>query len=124
MKIIRPIKCVLTAAAVCILCFSGNGVYLYEVYAMAPENDIVELPQQPDEPLDKNVRKDERLHRIVNIRKKSLCSLFALAHIIHSRDNMPLFQHTPDDPIQSLSDTENVAVHELFAAKLPGNRSP
>lgn len=123
MKVFRTFKYVITAAAVCILCFSGNGEYIYTVWAMMPENDIVEQPDDTDALRKAYDEHDEKI-----IKRKQLYIIHYLADncII---DNQ---KHVYDDDYKCLCITCNrladtsvdEALYRLFIANLHGNRSP
>ncbi len=121
MKIFRPLTYMVAAAAMCILCFSGNGQYVYAVYAPTSENDIVE---QPDNPLaEKNLARE----KIQSSRIKRYVQLYISACLSKQCSENDNFEGT-ETPCDSLFtgayDIENDALYEYFLIGLPGNRSP
>ncbi|MGN1086157.1 MAG: hypothetical protein ACI4Q5_03895 [Porcipelethomonas sp.] len=128
MKLLKPLKYVITAAAVCILCFSGNGEYFYAVFAVSPENDIVELPQQNGLPNGKaNSNESGRCSINKNYIKKYaavLCNILP-CHSDCCNDFGSAF--SVDMPVsgrQNISVSESRTLYRLFSVKHPGNRSP
>lgn len=131
MKLLKPLKYVITAAAVCILCFSGNGEYFYAVFAVSPENDIVELPQQNGLTNGKAVRNSNESCRCsIN---KSYIRKYAVLLCNALPEHNDCYNHTCYDsfslgfPVsgkQRISISESRILYELFSVKHPGNRSP
>lgn len=130
MKLVRPLKCVITAAAVCILCFSGNGEYIYAVFALTPENDIVDLEMQPDDnQAAKNNRKNSENsgEKLQKVNLKRIVALYGPNIFLHN--DIVLFAHNecqPDIGVgwKRIPSTLNEVMNELFEAQLHGNRSP
>lgn len=128
MKLLKPLKYVITAAAVCILCFSGNGEYFYAVFAVSPENDIVEHPQQNGLSNGKaNSNESGRCSINKNcIRKYAavLCNLLPCHNDCCNDFHSAFSADMPVSGRQSISVSENKIVYKLFSVKHPGNRSP
>lgn len=124
MKITRPLKCVITAAAVCLLCFSGNGGYFFKVFAVAPENGIADRSEQPDEASYGCQRKlcDRKKEKLQNLKvKRFLYKYFVLSQ------NMHALEYPAKDSgccAKRFCDAGNSGLYEIVASGLPGNRSP
>lgn len=129
MKLLKPLKYVITAAAVCILCFSGNGEYFYAVFAVSPENDIVELPQQNGLPNGK-ANSNESCRCSINknyIRKYAviLCNALPCHNDCYNHNSCSAFSMDLSAPgRQGITVSENKILYKLFSVKHPGNRSP
>lgn len=129
MKLLKPLKYVITAAAVCILCFSGNGGYFYAVFAVSPENDIVEQPQ-PNGLTNGKANGNESCRCSINKNYLRKCTVI-LCNILpcHNDCNNHI---CCNDFLMDMSalGQQGVAVGEdkifykLFSVKHPGNRSP
>ncbi len=122
MKIFRSFKYVLTAAAVCILCFSGNGEYIYTVWAMIPENDIVEQPDNTDTLRKTDNERSEKISR-----RKNLYIIHCLAdkYIADTQKQKYDDYKSLDTSYCYIADTSvDEALYKLFTANLHGNRSP
>lgn len=131
MKLLKPLKYVITAAAVCILCFSGNGEYFYAIFAVTPENDIVEQPQQNGFSNGKLIRKNNELC-VSSINKRYirkcnivLCRTLSFSNNCYNNTCCNAFSiDLPALGRQGTSVSESRILYELFSVKHPGNRSP
>lgn len=129
MKIIRPLKYAITAAAVCILCFAGNGEYLYTVFALSPENDIIDLPDNFEDVSGryngKNPEsKKEKLLKSSLYRKYILQKNIFLSGCNIMYCSSDCLNYIPNDSGKSRYIDENTAVYGILLHSLPGNRSP
>lgn len=121
MKIFRPLTYVVAAAAMCILCFSGNGNYIYAMCIPSAGNDIV---QQPDDPLaEKTINKE----KIQNSRIKRYVQLYVSKCLLQNcsdRDGFEEFEALSDEKFVGVYCSGNDTLHEQILIRLPGNRSP
>lgn len=124
MKITRPLKCVITAAAVCLLCFSGNGGYFFKVFALAPENGIADPSEQPDEVPDGYLRKicDRKKERLQNLKAKYFLYKYFISSQTVNCPGYPANDH--NGCTKRFCDTGTNGLYDVFAGGLPGNRSP
>ncbi|MCM1228400.1 MAG: hypothetical protein NC320_13440 [Clostridium sp.] len=129
MKIIRPLKYAITAAAVCILCFAGNGEYLYTVFALSPENDIIDLPDSFEDVSGRYNGKNPESKK-EKLLRSSLYRKYISQKSIFLSDSNVMYCGSGcihDIPIgfsRRCYIDENTAVYGLLLHSLPGNRSP
>lgn len=129
MKFLKPLKYVITAAAVCILCFSGNGEYFYAVFAVSPENDIVEQPQQNGLANGKANSNESGRNSINKYYLKKyaaiLCNTLPCHNDYCNHYDCNVFSMDKSATgRQGIVPSENKTLYKLFSVKHPGNRSP
>lgn len=121
MKIFRPLTYVVAAAAMCILCFSGNGNYIHVVCNAAAENDIVE---QPDNQYSERILSKEKIQ---NSRIKRYVQLYiskCLSQYYSEKESFGKSETPCDTSFIGLQNTENDKLYKQILIGLPGNRSP
>lgn len=129
MKIIRPLKYAITAATVCILCFAGNGKYLYTVFALSPENDIIDLPDNFEDVSGRCNGKNLESKKEKLLRNSLYRKYISQKSIFPSDSNVMCCISGGIHDIQVGFSRrryidENTAVYGLLLPSLPGNRSP